>query len=692
MIHYTTTNMSSLKMSYLLSDMGIDNCNFMLRLDNPELLRVDPFDENLTDLQRAMITHEIIHNPWYFFREIVRIPAGGALIRFEFHRGNIALIWAVLNDISCFVVWPRQTYKTTTMTCIYDYLYYWGSMHNKMVFIAHEDSIVKKNLQGVKDIRDNLPPWLNLYDKSDRDNEKEMYNSIANNRITCRAPARNEDGARKAGRGLTTPAQWFDEIAFVKYIAAMYDSISFAYAQASKSAKENGAPHHQIMTTTAGFLNTDEGQWSHNFMMSCADFTEQFYDMDISVVKTIIDNTSLSNFLNVSFMYYDLGKDEFYLEEQRRRLVNSPTPKDTLDREVLNKWKDISTEHPLGQERIERLNGLVKDPNDYAIINDTYSVRIYVDMNTFDISKPLIGGLDLGGNLRGDFSALTLVDPTDFKVVAVMRTNSQSTTLFAFAIITIMTDMFPNMILFPERNYNGAIIDMIVSYLPNSRKRVYFEGPDRPGLFNSKAVRPVLFNIILRTIVDEYGDRIFDKTIITEISGLIRTRAGRIDHKPGKHDDTLISLLLAFYFILYVDDNGLYFDKSIILSNFEKGNLIGDKTLKSKSKARKSKLEAMGSQYSALMDSASKVSSLDDIANIMFENHYSKRANVSSKVEVFEIGGDNFDNIEESDNISIIRNDLDKIRDETTVRSHHADNVRPSSSKEKDMLTAVFGW
>jgi len=702
MIHYNTTNDSAIKMAYLLGEMGVTNNKFFLRLDNPDLLHIDPFSEDLTDFQKASINYEIVNNPWYYFREIVRIPAGGGLVKFEFHRGTIALIWAVLNNISSFVVWPRQTYKTTTMCCIYSYMFYWGSIHNKIVIIAHEDAIVKKNLQGIKDIRDNLPPYLNLYDKSDRDNEKEMYNKSNNNRITCRAPARNEDGARKAGRGLTTAEQWFDEIAFIKYISAMYDSISFAFSKASADAKMNGAPHHQIMSTTAGFLNTDEGVWAHNFLNNCADFTEKFYDYeDIEIVKTIILNSSNSGFIDISFMYYDLGKDENYLDEQKKRLITSSTPKDTLDREVLNKWKDISTEHPLGQDRIERLNGLIRSPTDIVIINDTYSIRLYVDVDEFDCTKKLIGGMDLGGNLKGDFSTLVVIDPTDFKVVAVLRSNSQSTTLFSLAIITIMVELFQGLVLFPERNYNGAIIDNIVTHLPNGLRRVYHESEGVPGLFNSKKVRPILFNMILKIAVDEYGDRICDKTIISEISGLIRTRNGRIDHKQGKHDDTLVAYLLALYFILYVSDIGKYIDKSLILSNFSKNELINNLSKINKA-TTSNKLKMLDNKIYDNFSAIKNVNSIDDIADIVFTN--SKYTKSGTKSSISKYSGDieldddeetgyrsTIKQIEDSDSLEEVRGSISKIKEEdsSNVKEINIDG-KPSTTR-KDFRT-IFGW
>ena len=358
------------------------------------------------------------------------------------------------------------------------------------------------------------------------------------------------------------------------------------------------------MTTTAGFLNTDEGVWAYNLMNGASDFTEKFYDMDIDTVKNIIHNNSSNDFLSLEFMYYDLGKDETYLSEQKRRLATSPTPKDTLDREVLNKWKGVSTGHPLGQERIEIINDLIQSPSNIIVVSDTYTLRLYVDINTFDLNKPLVAGMDLGGNLKGDFSTFVVLDPTTMEVVAVLRTNSQSTTLFATCVVAIMEDLFPNLVLFAERNYNGAIIDLISHNISMSKKRIFHEKPDAPGIFNSKKIRPILYNEILKIMVDEHGDKIRDKSIISEISGLVRLKNGRIDHAPNGHDDTLMAYLLAAYFLLREDNLHKYIDPMIVLSGID--------TEKEMTKG-KSKRRSILTHKSNLVDYRPEISELDSI-------------------------------------------------------------------------------
>ena len=60
--------------------------------------------------------------------------------------------------------------------------------------------------------------------------------------------------------------------------------------------------------------------------------------------------------------------------------------------------------------------------------------------------------------------------------------------------------------------------------------------------------------------------RVYDRILITEFVNLT-TRGGRIDHSNGKHDDQVISLLLACYLIFFGKNLHLYgIDSSEVLS------------------------------------------------------------------------------------------------------------------------------
>ena len=113
MIHSDTTNKSFLKMHFILKNMGISNNTFFLQLYDETLHDIDPLDEDhLTPEQKLRVHLEIQKNPWYYFREIVKIPMTDSKLDFELTRATLAILWSLLNDLHSYVVIPRQCYKS----------------------------------------------------------------------------------------------------------------------------------------------------------------------------------------------------------------------------------------------------------------------------------------------------------------------------------------------------------------------------------------------------------------------------------------------------------------------------------------------------------------------------------------------------------------------------------------------------
>ena len=77
-VDYDTKHASFIKMAMVLKDLGIKNNKFMLALYNPKLKGVDPYDPDLDTETQLMIIKEIKINPWYYLREVVRVPSQGA--------------------------------------------------------------------------------------------------------------------------------------------------------------------------------------------------------------------------------------------------------------------------------------------------------------------------------------------------------------------------------------------------------------------------------------------------------------------------------------------------------------------------------------------------------------------------------------------------------------------------------------
>lgn len=205
-----TTNRTFLKMYVILKKLGVKNNKFFLKLYDKNLQGINPFDEdNLTEEQKLRIKIEIQRNPYYFLREIVRIPVSGGLKRFEIHRGNLALIFCMLNCINLVAILPRQHFKTITTVCCYIWIYYFATENTAILFFNKEFGDSKNNLKRFKEIYDELPSYLKApKTKKDIDNLEYIVNGNNKNSIRAMPAATNEVDADKKGRGATTALQY----------------------------------------------------------------------------------------------------------------------------------------------------------------------------------------------------------------------------------------------------------------------------------------------------------------------------------------------------------------------------------------------------------------------------------------------------------------------------------------------------
>ena len=117
--HMSTTNKSFLEIHQFLKDSGIENNRFMLTLLDPDLARIDPYDPTLSAMMKTKVLKECLYNPWYFFREVVRIPDSGQAtgVKFQLSRGNLALLFCLMMNLNTFLEQPRQTGKTISSLC-----------------------------------------------------------------------------------------------------------------------------------------------------------------------------------------------------------------------------------------------------------------------------------------------------------------------------------------------------------------------------------------------------------------------------------------------------------------------------------------------------------------------------------------------------------------------------------------------
>lgn len=625
MIHSNTTNKSFLRMYYILDQMGIKNNTFFLQLYDSTLADIDPFDEeNLTVEQKTRINIEILKNPWYYFREIVRFPVSNEKQRFELTRATLAILWSLLNDLHSYVVIPRQSGKSYTVAAFYSWLIYWGAKDFASTFFGNNDALVVQNLTRVKDLRETLPSYLNLKNNNDIDNQKMLvYNEGSfKNTIITKAPGMNEDSANNVGRGNSTMGQWYDEFAFIPYVWIQYGAAIPAYSTVSTIAEKTGTHHHIIITTTAGNKNSKIGAWAYEFLQQCANFTELLYDKAYydsygncigfnraEINDYITHNNGGRRFLRIEYSWDELSKPMDYLEKQQAEMRGM----DEFARGVLNIWTDSNADHPLGQERVQELMNHISSPCKVQMVDKIYVLKYYRDPELLKSqSKYIVFGMDCSGNTRKDYSTLVGVDVTNSEVVCTMRVNGFSITRFAQAVGYILLYLFPEATLVGERNYVGKVVLEVIEGIIGKTRIFKDEKDEENGVNLVHKLRNIMYGDVLRVSVVQLGKLIHDKTIIEEIAGLITDKHGRIDHKQnGGHDDLLIAYLYCRWFIMYSKTKNRYIDQ--VYFNSRLNEYLSDVELEEISK------------YSGDRFNYETVSSVNGGALMNIEKEYNKR-------------------------------------------------------------------
>jgi hypothetical protein len=113
-----TNNKSFLQLAKDLKRLGIQNWYFMLEICDPSLINIDPFavdpkteHTSLSKDQIARVVNECTRNPWYYLREISRIPDQGASsVPYAANRGNIAQAYCILKGLDSWLCLPRRTF------------------------------------------------------------------------------------------------------------------------------------------------------------------------------------------------------------------------------------------------------------------------------------------------------------------------------------------------------------------------------------------------------------------------------------------------------------------------------------------------------------------------------------------------------------------------------------------------------
>ena len=581
----STRNLSFVKMSLVLNQMGIMNNLFMLALHDRELKGRDPHNLNDDSIElRQRVALEAKINPWFFLRECIRVTASGSGgIPYILNRSNMAQAWTFYNSIDSFQVMPRQCGKSVGVMSIADHYLYvmgfnviWG-MFCKGIKLQNE------NVDRLKKLRDALPKYM-LYQSVRDTNNKEgiAYDALQTKLLTFVAQT-DKQAAGDQARGQTHAVQNWDEIAFYDNIDLSFPVATAALNQGGEDARKVGLPSAKLLTTTAGDLDDKRGRWCYGQVCDSLRFTEKLYDCkDHDHLMDVIRTNSKNLMVYIEYSYKQLGKSEEWFERVTRGKDSA-----TIQRDYLNRWTRGTSSSIFTKEMIAKFQTSRKDP--VAVTNyETLIIKWYDDPVRLKEDdglrlRPYVIGLDTSDNVGRDFTTMCMLDPYDMHVVATFKCNTTNLAFVARAVLRLLID-FPRAIFIPERNKIGVVfIDYIFAEMrrdvfdPLTRiyNKYYQEYTRETDISNlnyddgdvrknfgftttkSSTSREFLYSTVLMTAMKLVGDRLNDASLIDEISG-ISMKNGRVDHSEKGHDDLLIAFLLAAYFILFGANHQLY--------------------------------------------------------------------------------------------------------------------------------------
>lgn len=571
--HHSTSNKSFVDMAMYLKDRGIQHYEFMLLLLDPDLAGVDPYDPRLSTVMKTKILREVLYNPWYFIREVVRIPQAGKAggIPFILHRGNLAMLFCLMLNLNTMCILPRQTGKTYCAVVWYLYLFNFGTNSSEISFLNKKFEDSKNNLTRIKDTRDLLPSYLKMDQMFAPDGSKlkgknsveSITHPINRNIIRTVPSARDKTSAASLMRGRTTSIIYIDEYAFIKHNKIIYMNMVPAWNTAANNARMNNKPYGMLITTTPGMLATEEGEYCYQAMGNATKFSETWYNLTYNEIMDIVNTNERSTFVYIEYSYQQLGYSEQWFRDLCR---NMELDWDAIRREVLLEWSPSVENSPFSKEDLDMIRNLLRAPIGSFMVFNKYTIYVYERMDPRHI--PLVG-VDVSGGYQRDSSAITIVDSWTTKVTAEFNCNWIPTLDLAAVILELVSKYMPNAVVNIERN-GGFGATVIAKLLSTPIKRnLFFTIKDRVveeriggGQSWKKTQKTKVFGSdsthqereklmdILRNRVDFHKDKIISKTIYDELCGLEYKKNGRIEHSSNTHDDQIFSWLWALY-ILY---------------------------------------------------------------------------------------------------------------------------------------------
>lgn len=562
--------------------MGVRHWYFPLALLQPVLAQYDPHDPNLPEDIKLLMILECEKNPWYFLREVLRVPAnsGKGTFPLRANRGNIAMFWSSFNSFTTYVQQIRQTGKSLNIRALVTgFHHFWGRNSTHILFTKGD--LRKGEIKQYKDMRELLPPWMWYLTKKDSDNSFEFTTDYRKNITRTYVPQGDPVSANNVGRGQTPSFVTPDEGPFLDYAEHSIPALMASTTAAFDEARKKGAFHGIVYTTTAGDLSTDSGAYFYNKIKKKGMFfSEMLFDCKDreDALQMIKANGGGAPYIDISFNHRQLGYSDEWLRE---KIAEVPASRDKIKRDYLGQWTFGSSNNPIPEPLLNKIRDFMNEQPIVRKEDSGYLIRYHVPIEEA-LSRKSVMGLDTSNAVNRDSITGVMIDVETSETLLTFGVNETSLNKFAFWLVDFLT-RFKNCTLIPEnkstwlgiydnmataivtkdfdpgRRIFSAIVEDALGTENDKRnyreytsgpasERKYFQYRNNFGFMTDGARREELYVATLKAATSQSASLIRDAVLIDELSTLVE-RNNRIDHKASGHDDYVISWLMAHWFL-----------------------------------------------------------------------------------------------------------------------------------------------
>lgn len=593
-VQANTTNHTFLRQAEAYQRMGVDNCEFLLALLNPDLADIDPFDPYLTADQQKAVAYECYQNPWYYYREIARIEpkgGGGSLSPLLANRSIIYFLWATMNGLNVFLIQHRQSGKSVGSDFEANYITHIAGRKNALSILTKDDTLRAEQIERIKGLRDLLPDYLNPYDKrKDGDPRETLKCDKWSNQINTAVPRSSEQQARNVGRGMTAPIAVVDEGPFIPHISIIVRAMLGSTTRARKIAREMGEFNYNAFVTTAGDRVDKSGAYMYRIYSGGLQWDEKlFLDCpDRATLKEMVKKGRKGpmEIVCATFSHRQLGVTD---EELEQIIVDNAAEGEEADRDYFNVWTNGGLSSPIPEAIKQAMVRSIQEPL-YTEMDEqhAYVIRWYVKQEEVERGLPgrrLVAGMDTSEGVGNDSLTLVIGDADTGEIVGASDINEANLYHFGHWLARTIA-RFEHFVIIPERKSSGtALIDSLIANLPKygldpfkviyqtitedfwheskeffdpvrrdplTRSDTFYEVAKKYFGFvtsaNGRHSRNALFNRVLLLAVKSSHSNTKDRKLIDQLTGLV-TKGDRLDHANGKHDDLVIGYLLFYWFL-----------------------------------------------------------------------------------------------------------------------------------------------